>query len=77
VVLSGLFELGSIVRGEDGRTASAFSLAVATLLAFVVGYASIAFLLRYLAHHSTGIFVAYRVAMGTLVLVLVGTGVIH
>jgi undecaprenyl-diphosphatase len=77
VVLSGLFELSSIVSGEDGRTASAFSLVVATALAFVVGYASIALLLRYLAHHSTGIFVAYRVALGTLVLVLVGTGVIN
>ena len=46
--------------------------AIATLLAFVVGYASIAFLLRYLGNHSTVVFVAYRVALGALVLVLVG-----
>jgi undecaprenyl-diphosphatase len=52
------------------------ALAIATLLAFVVGYASIAFLLRFLANHSTIVFVVYRVALGALVLVLAGTGAI-
>ena len=33
-------------------------------LAFVVGYVSIAFLLRYLATHSTLVFVIYRVRAG-------------
>ena len=46
--------------------------AIATLLAFVVGYASIAFLLRYLTSHSTVVFVVYRVVLGTLVLDLRG-----
>jgi undecaprenyl-diphosphatase len=77
VVLSGLLELGSILSGEEGETTSAFGLVVATLLAFVVGYASIAFLLRYLTNHSTGIFVAYRVVLGVLVLSLAGAGVIE
>jgi undecaprenyl-diphosphatase len=76
VVLSGLLELGSILSGEEGETASAFGLVVATLLAFASGYASIAFLLRFLTSHSTGVFVAYRVALGTLVLALVGAGAI-
>jgi undecaprenyl-diphosphatase len=76
VVLSGLLELGSILSGEEGETASAFGLIVATLLAFVSGYASIAFLLRFLTTHSTRIFVAYRVALGALVLVLVSAGAI-
>ena len=35
---------------------------VATVVAFVVGYAAIAWLLRYLAHHSVRLFVVYRVA---------------
>ena len=52
------------------------ALAVATFLAFVVGYASIAFLLRFLSNHSTIVFVVYRVALGALVLVLVDSGVI-
>jgi undecaprenyl-diphosphatase len=77
VVLSGLLELGSILSGEEGETTSAFGLVVATLLAFVVGYASIAFLLRYLTNHSTRIFVAYRVVLGVLVLALTSAGAIE
>jgi undecaprenyl-diphosphatase len=77
VVLSGVFEFGSILDGNDGQEAGLGALALATFLAFVVGYASIAFLLRYLAHHSTIVFVAYRVALGALVLALVASGAIH
>jgi undecaprenyl-diphosphatase len=76
VVLSGLFELGSILSGKEGETTSLFKLGLATLLAFLTGYAAIAFLLRYLTSHSTLIFVAYRVILGTVVLVLVSAGVI-
>jgi undecaprenyl-diphosphatase len=76
VVLSGLLELGSILSGEEGQHTSLFALAIATLLAFVVGYASIAFLLRYLERHSTIVFVIYRVALGSLVLVLASAGAI-
>src|SRR5215216_6142791 len=73
VVLSGVFELRDI---GDEEGAGVVPTIIATLLAFVVGYASIAFLLRWLAHHSTAIFVAYRVGLGTLVLALAGAGVI-
>jgi len=73
VVLSGLFELRHV--GEGGG-ASAGATAIATLLAFVVGYASIAFLLRYLQRHSTVVFVVYRVVLGATVLALVGAGAI-
>jgi undecaprenyl-diphosphatase len=73
VVLSGAFELRKI--GEDDG-AGIVATALATVAAFIVGYASIAFLLRWLAHHSTAIFVAYRVGLGALVLVLTAAGVI-
>ncbi len=76
VVLSGLLELASILKGDESTHTSLGSLALATFLAFVVGYASIAFLLRYLERHSTVVFVVYRVVLGTLVLVLVSTGTI-
>jgi undecaprenyl-diphosphatase len=76
VVLSGLLEFASILNGSDGQHAGLGALAVATFLAFVVGYASIAFLLRYLSDHSTVVFVVYRVALGSLVLLLVSTGAI-
>jgi len=74
VVLSGLFELRNVGEGEH---AAALPTAIATLAAFVVGYASIAFLLRWLGTHSTAIFVAYRVALGVLVLILVAAGAIN
>jgi undecaprenyl-diphosphatase len=73
VVISGLFELRKI--GEEGG-AGVVPTAIATLGAFVVGYASIAFLLRWLARHSTAVFVAYRVGLGALVLVLAAAGTI-
>jgi undecaprenyl-diphosphatase len=73
VVLSGLFELRKVGEGEH---AAALPTAIATLAAFVVGYASIAFLLRYLGNHSTVVFVVYRVLLGMLVLALVATGTI-
>ena len=77
VVLSGLLELGSIVSGEEGQHTGAAELVVATLLAFITGYASIAFLLRWLTSHSMDIFVIYRVVLGVVVLVLVSTGTIN
>jgi undecaprenyl-diphosphatase len=76
VVLSGVFELGSILTGEEGQHVGIGNLVIATGLAFVTGYAAIAWMLRYLANHSTIIFVIYRVALGALVLVLVSAGAI-
>ena len=49
---------------------------IATIFAFLSGYAAIAFLLRFLAHHTTAIFVAYRLVLGVVVLALAGTDVI-
>jgi undecaprenyl-diphosphatase len=74
VVLSGLFELRKV--GEEGSTAAAVPTAIATLCAFVVGYASIAFLLRYLTSHSTVVFVVYRVVLGAIVIGCTAAGVI-
>jgi undecaprenyl-diphosphatase len=74
VVLSGLYGLTELVASDDA--VSYGSLALATLAAFVVGYLSIAFLLRWLAHHSTLIFVVYRVVLGGIVLGLTASGAI-
>jgi len=74
VVLSGLFELRKI--GEAGEPPVGATV-VATIVAFVAGYISIAWLLRYLTSHSLRIFVVYRVALGALVLVLTASGAIH
>jgi undecaprenyl-diphosphatase len=76
VVLSGLFEFAGIVTGSEHTDISLGALAVSTVLAFITGYAAIAFLLRYLEHHSTIVFVIYRVALGALVIALAATGAI-
>jgi undecaprenyl-diphosphatase len=73
VVLSGLFELRDIGGGGE---ASVGATLIATLLAFVSGYAAIAWLLRYLASHTLSVFVAYRIPLGVLVLALAATGAI-
>lgn len=74
IVLSGLFGLTELLKDSDGVGFGA--LAVSTAVSFVVGYASIAFLLRYLVSHSTFVFVAYRVALGALVIALAAAGAI-
>ena len=76
VVLSGVFEFATSLDESDEQHVGLGALAIATLFAFAVGYASIAILLRYLARHSTIVFVVYRVALGALVLVLVAAGAI-
>ena len=73
VVLSGLFELRKV--GEAGGPSPAAT-AIATLVAFVSGYVSIAWLLRYLGSHSLNVFVVYRIALGLLVLALAASGAI-
>jgi undecaprenyl-diphosphatase len=72
VVLSGLFELRHAGEGNLPVGATV----VATLVAFVVGYASIALLLRYLARHTIAVFVAYRVVLGVMVIALAASGAI-
>jgi undecaprenyl-diphosphatase len=75
VVLSGLFELRKIGDPGGGGLPVAGT-AVATIVSFVVGYASIAWLLRFLIRHSTLLFVYYRVALGGVVLGLLAAGAV-
>lgn len=50
---------------------------VATVVSFVVGYATIAWLIGYLQKRSVGVFVVYRVVLGIVLLVLLQTGKIE
>jgi undecaprenyl-diphosphatase len=76
VVLSGLYQLFDILSGEESTGVGTAGLVLATLLAFVSGYAAIALLLRYVASHTFGVFVGYRVVLGLAVLALVAVGAI-
>ncbi|MCV6983413.1 undecaprenyl-diphosphate phosphatase [Mycolicibacterium pulveris] len=76
VFASGLFSLpDAFAPVGKGMSASGPQLLVATLIAFVVGFAAVAWFLRFLVRHSMYWFVGYRIALGTVVLVLLGTGV--
>jgi len=71
VVASGIFQLPDVFV-RDGPSGG--QLVVATLIAIGVGYAAIAWLLRYIEHHSVYIFVWYRIALGSLLFVALGAG---
>src|SRR3954469_5116395 len=73
IVLAALFELKGIVDGSEHTGASTADILVATLFAFVVGYWSISFLLRFITRHGLVWFVVYRVLLGALVLALTAT----
>ncbi len=47
---------------------------VATAVSFVVAYAAVAWLLRFIAGHTYTVFIVYRLVLGTIVLLLVATG---
>jgi undecaprenyl-diphosphatase len=74
VAASGLLELRQalkILTPESFRP-----LIVATLVAGVIGYASIWFLLAYLKRNSTLVFIIYRLILGSAILILLWRGVI-
>ena len=77
VVMSGVFSIPDVFDTSGvGSIPTVAQMVVATVIAFGVGYASIAWLLRYVAHHTLYAFVLYRVALGSLVLALLITGTI-
>lgn len=67
---AGLFELKDVHGVGVGPTV------VGTVVSFFVAYASIAWLLRFVSHHSIGKFVPYRVGLGLVLIVLLSTGVL-
>jgi undecaprenyl-diphosphatase len=77
VFASGLFSLPDAFHPvTEGMSATGPQLLVATLIAFVIGLAAVAWFLRFLVRHSMYWFVGYRVAAGTAVLILLATGTV-
>lgn len=74
ITAAGLFELAKEVTA--GTTEDWTPTIVGTVISFFVAYASIAWFLRYVSSHTFRPFVVYRVALGVVLLVLLGTGVI-
>jgi undecaprenyl-diphosphatase len=73
VVLSGAYE--AINPGKGGHAGAGLT-GIALVFAFIVGLASIHWLMRWLSNHSTFIFIYYRIALGLLLFGLLGAGVI-
>ncbi|MEV7544888.1 MULTISPECIES: undecaprenyl-diphosphate phosphatase [unclassified Streptomyces] len=70
---AGLYEL----KDALGAGVDTLPLIVGTVVSFGIAYASIAWLLKFVAKHSFNAFVAYRVVVGLLLFGLLGTGVLH
>jgi undecaprenyl-diphosphatase len=73
VIGAGIFEIPDIAdlgRDQIGATI------LAAVVALVVGYIAVAWLLRYLATHDYRPFVVYRIALGLFVIAMLATGVL-
>jgi undecaprenyl-diphosphatase len=77
ILAAGLYQL---LKEHDALLSSgddALALAVSTVAAGIVGYWSIAFLLRYLKTHSTYLFIVYRLLVGGLILFALSRGMLQ
>ena len=73
---SGFYQLQGALSSDESNVFSLGETAAATGIAFVVGYLVIAWLLKFVSTKSFMPFIIYRIALGTLLLILLGTGVI-
>ncbi len=74
VFAAGIYQLYKSWDSLMASTNDLVNLIVATLVAGIVGYASIAFLITFLKQHSTAVFIIYRIALGLTILALIATG---
>jgi undecaprenyl-diphosphatase len=72
LVGAGIYELKDALNGDVG----ALPLIVGTIVSFVVAYASVAWLLRFVAKHSIEVFAFYRVLLGIVLIILLATSTI-
>ncbi|WP_350275898.1 undecaprenyl-diphosphate phosphatase [Kribbella sp. HUAS MG21] len=72
LVGAGVYELKDALAGDVG----AVPLIVGTIVSFAVAYASVAWLLRFVAKHSTEVFAFYRVLLGIVLVILLATSTI-
>ncbi|WP_405059028.1 undecaprenyl-diphosphate phosphatase [Kribbella sp. NBC_01505] len=72
LVGAAVFELPDALGGHVG----AVPLLVGTVVSFIVGYASVAWLVRFVAKHTTEVFAFYRVLVGIVILILLATSTI-
>lgn len=71
LVGAGLYELKDAIHGGVGLAPTL----VGTVISFIVAYASVAWLMRFVQKHTIEVFVIYRVALGIVLVALLATGV--
>ncbi|MGU3499192.1 undecaprenyl-diphosphate phosphatase [Mycobacterium sp. C31M] len=77
VLGSGLYELRHVFDpGTTGMSSTVPQIVLGTVVAFVVGYAAVAWFLKFLVNHSMYWFVGYRIILGVVVLILLNAGVL-
>ena len=74
IFAAAVFELIKARKELLGTADDAGKLLLATVVAGLVGYAAIAWLLAYVRHHTTGVFVIYRWLLAGLLLWWLSTG---
>ena len=74
VVLSGAYEA---VNPGKGKSQGVGVTGLAVVFAFLVGIASIHWLMKWLSHHSTSVFIYYRVGLGVLLIGLLAGNVVQ
>ena len=74
VFAAGVFELIKARHELLATQDQIHYLIIATVVSFIVGYASIAFLLGYLKRHTMWVFIIYRLLLGAAMLALLWTG---
>ena len=75
ITLAGLYEAFKERHSIGGELLA--PTAIATVVSFVVGYASIAWLMKIVQRRGITPFVWYRLALGAILIVLLGTGRLH
>lgn len=76
VAISGAGVLKGLDLIKDGNAALGFDVLIAVIVSFASSWLSIAVMMKFLEKSSFTVFAAYRVALGTLLLILLYTGVI-
>lgn len=78
VFASGFYKLAQSIAEPDPNAAYGMGETfVATVVAFVIGYAVIAWLMRFISNNSFMIFVWYRILIGVALYILLGLGLIN
>ncbi|GAA1516688.1 undecaprenyl-diphosphate phosphatase [Kribbella lupini] len=72
LVGAAVFQLPEALTGDVGVV----PVVVGTVVSFIVGYASVAWLIKFVAKHTTEVFAFYRILLGIVILILLATSTI-